>query len=180
MSNLQASHVPCAKWLHSSAICKHDFYTRDSQNDSGASGLPGVSGASGVSGLSGASGASGLPGASGASGLPGVSGQVGSTGPPGPTGSPSIDYAYYGCFVQTGGPTSAVSTLALSVYQATYTSNINQQCMAKCKLGNYNFGGTMNNGTTNGDCYCGISITLVTNSLLGTTGRFTDDNCVSR
>jgi hypothetical protein len=95
----------------------------------------------------------------------------------GPSASPAIDFSYYGCFVQTGSPTT--TGLALAYYKGTFSSNINQNCMATCKAGSYNFGGAVNNGTTAGDCYCDNTLALVTNGVLGTTGRLADTNCVS-
>ncbi|TKA83945.1 hypothetical protein B0A55_00247 [Friedmanniomyces simplex] len=63
----------------------------------------------------------------------GVSGAVGATGATGPSGAPGPSatayvYGYLGCYVQTGTKTSTTG-LALTSYQATYTSLIDSTCM---------------------------------------------------
>ena len=102
-----------------------------------------------------------------------------SLGPPGPSASP-IPYAYLGCYVQSGSPTSPTG-VALPSFQATYTSTVNRQCSTTCNSLSFIFFGTVNRGTS-GDCWCGNMISYVTSSsgLLGVgsvTGEAGENNC---
>ncbi|KXS96656.1 hypothetical protein AC578_6919, partial [Pseudocercospora eumusae] len=133
----------------------------------GASGAIGATGSVGPTGPTGSVGPSGPSGASGASGLVGATGSVGPSGPsgpPGPSASPSIQYGYLGCYVQTG-TRSGTGGLALQNWQATYATNANYQCATRCLTNNFIYYGVVN--TTPGppvevDCWCGNSITYVT------------------
>jgi hypothetical protein len=82
-------------------------------------------------------------------------------------------YGYLGCYVQTG--SSTVNTgRALTSYQGTFTGQVDSRCSNTCLTLNYVYFGTVNQGTTSADCWCGNSINYVTiNSglLSGTTGE---------
>jgi hypothetical protein len=63
---------------------------------------------------------------------------------------------------------------ALSFYQGTFTGQVDSRCSTTCLGLSYLYFGTVNQGTTSADCWCGNSITYVTiNSglLSGTTGE---------
>lgn len=100
-------------------------------------------------------------------------------GPAGASASPGILYGYLGCYVQTGSP-STTAGRALPTYIATYSNTVNSLCSAQCLAGGYIFFGTVNEGTTGADCYCGNAITYVsvTSGLLGSvTGEAGENNC---
>ena len=96
-------------------------------------------------------------------------------GAAGPRGSQGIDFAYIGCFYQSGTTTTTTGKV-LSNFEAVYTGSANTQCATICLAGSFTFFGVVNNGTTSGDCYCGNSLNYVTVSLLGT-GQAPDNNC---
>ena len=166
----------------------------------GATGLQGIPGIQGVPGVQGIAGAVGATGVQGASGLPGATGLTGPQGIQGLTGSQGIQgiqgvagaaatpltFAFLGCFPQ--GCTSSGCTGLNSYtfdsaatnggYVGTFTgssaSSIPAQCSAACLTqSTTNFFGVVNKGTTQGDCYCGIAITVV----LSANYAFT--NCVA-
>ncbi|GAB7337164.1 hypothetical protein MBLNU457_g2554t2 [Dothideomycetes sp. NU457] len=133
-----------------------------------------------VQGPQGAQGIAGPSGPSGASGASGLVGATGATGPAGPAAT-GINYAYIGCYAQTGGTTSTTG-LALSSYQATYANYVDSSCSAVCKAGNFIYMGTVNQGTTGGTCWCGNQIAYVTvmAGVLGlnsVTGEAGEQNC---
>lgn len=85
----------------------------------------------------------------------------GPSGPAGPSASPNILYDYLGCYAQTGSKTST-SGLALPSYQATYSTYVNSACTRVCQTGGFMYAGTVNQGTTGAECWCGNQITYVT------------------
>ncbi|THW21104.1 hypothetical protein D6D24_01914 [Aureobasidium pullulans] len=111
-------------------------------------------------------------------GSPGLQGSVGPTGSTGPSGPPGpvatgILYAYLGCYVQTGSSTVTTGR-ALTSYQGTFTGQVNSRCSSTCLTLNFVYFGTVNQGTSSADCWCGNAISYVTvNSglLSGTTGE---------
>ena len=150
----------------------------------GAIGPTGIAGPAGPQGIAGPIGPQGVPGPSGVTGPigpTGVAGPIGPqgvTGPIGPTGLrglPGIAYSWLGCFYQTGLPSVSTGKV-LSSFQTTYTTNINAQCSAACLALGTTFFGTVNNGTTSGDCYCGNTLNYVTVTSL-TNGQAPDNNC---
>ena len=141
----------------------------------GATGAVGPAGATGAIGPAGATGAIGPAGATGAVGPAGATGAVGPTGVAGARGPSGYAFSYLGCFYQTGLP-SITTGKVLSSFQTTYTTNINAQCSATCLALGTTFFGTVNNGTTSGDCYCGNTLNYVTvTSLMN--GQAPDNNC---
>lgn len=78
-------------------------------------------------------------------------------GIPGPSALPGNIFGYLGCYAQTGA-SSSTSGKALSNFQATYTTLGNSQCSQTCRLGNFNYYGTVNVGSASVDCYCGNAI----------------------
>lgn len=80
----------------------------------------------------------------------------------GPSGLPGvgISYALHGCYVHTGNRASTTG-LALSSFQATYTTTVADLCKARCALGSFIFMGVVNVGAT-ADCWCGNAISIVT------------------
>ncbi|CAD0043906.1 unnamed protein product, partial [Aureobasidium pullulans] len=111
----------------------------------------------------------------GSSGLQGSVGPTGST-PPGPVAT-GILYAYLGCYVQTGSSTVTTGR-ALTSYQGTFTGQVNSRCSSTCLTLNFVYFGTVNQGTSSADCWCGNAISYVTvNSglLSGTTGEAGED-----
>ncbi|THY20385.1 hypothetical protein D6D02_01872 [Aureobasidium pullulans] len=105
---------------------------------------------------------------------------MGKTGrsPPGPVAT-GILYAYLGCYVQTGSSTVTTGR-ALTSYQGTFTGQVNSRCSSTCLTLNFVYFGTVNQGTSSADCWCGNAISYVTvNSglLSGTTGEAGENNC---
>ncbi|THX47804.1 hypothetical protein D6D11_06294 [Aureobasidium pullulans] len=95
-----------------------------------------------------------------------------SPSPPGPVAT-GILYAYLGCYVQTGSSTVTTGR-ALTSYQGTFTGQVNSRCSSTCLTLNFVYFGTVNQGTSSADCWCGNAISYVTvNSglLSGTTGE---------
>ncbi|THV92003.1 hypothetical protein D6D26_08705 [Aureobasidium pullulans] len=98
--------------------------------------------------------------------------------PPGPVAT-GILYAYLGCYVQTGSSTVTTGR-ALTSYQGTFTGQVNSRCSSTCLTLNFVYFGTVNQGTSSADCWCGNAISYVTvNSglLSGTTGEAGENNC---
>ncbi|KAK0961381.1 hypothetical protein LTS01_020388 [Friedmanniomyces endolithicus] len=146
----------------------------------GATGPTGAVGATGASGAVGATGVSGAVGATGPSGIQGPSGPTGATGVPGPTGSTYV-YSYLGCYVQTGSKTSTTG-LALTSYQATYSTLVDSTCSRTCFLAGYVFFGTVNTAATTADCWCSNALAYVTSNagILGNgvvSGDAGENNC---
>ncbi|KAK0269999.1 hypothetical protein LTR35_014465 [Friedmanniomyces endolithicus] len=146
----------------------------------GATGATGPVGATGASGAVGATGASGAVGATGPSGIQGPSGPTGATGVPGPTGSTYV-YSYLGCYVQTGSKTSTTG-LALTTYQATYSTLVDSTCSRTCFFAGYIFFGTVNTAATAADCWCSNALAYVTSNagILGNgvvSGDAGENNC---
>ncbi|KAK1073542.1 hypothetical protein LTR74_001683 [Friedmanniomyces endolithicus] len=146
----------------------------------GATGPTGAVGATGASGAVGATGVSGAVGATGPSGIQGPSGPTGATGVPGPTGSTYV-YSYLGCYVQTGSKTSTTG-LALTSYQATYSTLVDSTCSRTCFLAGYIFFGTVNTAATAADCWCSNALAYVTSNagILGNgvvSGDAGENNC---
>ncbi len=54
--------------------------------------------------------------------------------------------------MQNGGP-GATTGLALTNYQATYSTFVNSQCSKQCASGGFIFFGTVNQGTTGAECW---------------------------
>jgi hypothetical protein len=55
----------------------------------------------------------------------------------------------------------------LTTYTGNSTTNIDAQCAAACIVrAGANYFGTVNSGTTQGDCYCGNVVTTAASSLL--------------
>ncbi|THW63546.1 hypothetical protein D6D20_03536 [Aureobasidium pullulans] len=101
-----------------------------------------------------------------------------SPSPPGPVAT-GILYAYLGCYVQTGSSTVTTGR-ALTSYQGTFTGQVNSRCSSTCLTLNFVYFGTVNQGTSSADCWCGNAISYVTvNSglLSGTTGEAGENNC---
>ena len=80
-----------------------------------------------------------------------------------------------GCFYQTGTTTTSTGKV-LSNYINTYSGNANAQCSTFCLGGGYTFFGTVNNGTTTADCYCGNTLNYVSASVVDT-GQAPDNDC---
>lgn len=80
-------------------------------------------------------------------------------GPAGPAAT-GINYAYVGCYAQTGGA-GATTGLALPTYQNTYVNYVDSSCSTVCRAGGYIYMGTVNTGTSGATCWCGNQISYV-------------------
>ncbi|QIW96076.1 hypothetical protein AMS68_001594 [Peltaster fructicola] len=171
----------------------------------GASGLPGIQGPTGIPGATARpTGVQGIPGVQGSQGLIGATGPIDmsatisavpsltyatsdwcprSTRQPrsSPAGTPGNTFDYIGCFVQTGSPTTLPGR-ALAFYAGSFGTYGNTQCSLTCKNAGYIFFGSVNQGLTSVDCWCGNSVSFVTApaGLLGlssVTGSAGINNC---